>query len=105
MDRQCPPLTPETQRRVEALFKGENRSIVMQQLIERCGSSLPLTTRMDESGFERLRFAVLKLSGGNMKEFARAVEPANWDWRDLLMAAGFGEDVSAHERWFPVSLD
>jgi len=30
-----------------------------------------------------------------------AIELAKADWRDLLMAAGFGEDVRAHEFWIP----
>jgi len=28
-----------------------------------------------------------------------AIELANTDWRDLLMAAGFGEDLNAHQKW------
>ena len=36
-----------------------------------------------------------------MAELQKAIELAKTDWRDLLMSAGFGEDIHAHERWFP----
>lgn len=48
---------------------------------------------------ERIRFAALKLSRGNPHKLLRAIEEARMDWRDLLMAAGFGTDENAHEIW------
>jgi len=103
MPAQGPPLTPGTRRRLEALFCGDDRERVARQLLERCGDGLPMTTHWDESQFERVRYAVLKLSGGDLHELERAIQLANWDWRDLLMAADFGHDVTAHERWFPAA--
>jgi hypothetical protein len=50
---------------------------------------------------ERFRFSALKLSGGKLDKLRQAVELAQQDWRDLLMAAGFGDDVTEHERWLP----
>ncbi len=50
---------------------------------------------------ERIRFAVLKLSEGNMDKLIQAIELAQAGWRDVLMASGFGEDVEAHNRWSP----
>jgi hypothetical protein len=50
---------------------------------------------------ERIRFAALKLSAGNLEALRSAVGLANRDWRDLLMAAGFGRDVDAHRSWHP----
>ncbi len=32
-------------------------------------------------------------------KLASAVDQANWDWRDLLMGAGFGHDTKAHLEW------
>ena len=54
-----------------------------------------------EAALERLQFAALKLSEGNLDKLDRAVALANRDWRDLLMAAGFGEDVDAHKSGTP----
>jgi len=48
---------------------------------------------------ERIRFAAIKLSKGNMLKLLKAIDEARMDWRDLLMAADFGFDVDAHENW------
>jgi hypothetical protein len=48
-----------------------------------------------------VRFAVPKLSRGNIEQLEREIEGAHCDWRDTLMAAGFGNDVTAHENWMP----
>jgi hypothetical protein len=50
-------------------------------------------------GLERVRFAALKLSEGNMEKLHRAVKLAKADWRDLLVAAGFADSVHAHKHW------
>jgi hypothetical protein len=95
------PLSPETQRRLEALFRGPACPIAAELLLTQCGANLPLWRRMDPEGLERIRFAVLKLSKGDVSELWRAVDIAKVDWRDVLVAAGFGNDPRAHERWFP----
>lgn len=94
-------LSPETQRRLEALFAGPARPIAAELLLTHCGANLPLWREADPQGLERIRFAALKLSNGDLSELRRAVEIANVDWRDVLVAAGFGRDPRAHERWFP----
>jgi hypothetical protein len=95
------PLSPETRRRLDALFSIEERDAAAKLLVERCGDSLPLTSSANGDFWERIRFAVLKLSSGDFKKLQREVEGANCDWRDTLMAAGFGESVTAHKSWFP----
>ena len=39
--------------------------------------------------------------GAARLQVARAIELAQADWRDVLMASRFGEDVEAHNRWNP----
>ena len=97
------PLTPAVVRKIEALFSPENREVAAQMIAERCGADFPLSTHMgpDPSGFDRIRLAVLKLSGGDLERLTREIEGAHFDWRDTLMAAGFGEDIHAHLRWNP----
>ena len=51
--------------------------------------------------WDRIRFAVLKLSAGNLTTLQQEVDGANRDWRDTLVAAGFGESLTAHKNWFP----
>ena len=95
------PLSDETQRRVEALFHGDDARIAADLLVNECGSNLPFLENVDPVGFERLRYAALKLSGGRLDALRDAAELAKADWRDLLMAAGFGIDLHAHQRWVP----
>ena len=95
------PLSPETQRRLDALFVGAARQTAADLLITRCATNLPFCEKSDARSLERIRFAVLKLSNGDLGELRRAVEIAQIDWRDVLVAAGFANDAQAHESWFP----
>lgn len=95
------PLTPETQRRLEILFAPEQREAARVKLETDCANNLPFCEKLDPVGLERIRFAVLKLSAGGLANLAREIAQAQCDWRDTLMAAGFGHDVNAHQRWFP----
>ena len=96
-----PALSPETERRVAALFAQKTRAEVCTLLINECGNNLPFCQDLDEFKLERIRFAALKFSSGDFGRLKQAVEVAKRDWRNLLMASGFAHDVAAHERWFP----
>jgi hypothetical protein len=95
------PLSPATLSRLEALFSPSDQAEAEQLLVELCGANLPFCENSDSTSLERLRFAALKLSSGRLPELYSAVELANTDWRDLLVAAGFADDVDAHRSWFP----
>jgi len=94
-------LSPETQRRLEILFRKGNRDAAAKLLIEECGTNLPFCEKSNEFDMERIRFAAIKLSRGDFLDLREAVELAKLDWRDLLCTAGFGSDVKAHEKWLP----
>jgi len=97
-------ISPETQRRLDILFlRPEDRAEAARLLAEECGNDLPFLEDLDERGLERFRFAALKLSGGDLSRLRSAIELAKTDWRDLLMAAGFGHDVRAHASWMPAT--
>ena len=96
-----PQLTAETQRRLDALFTGASREKAVSLLVEECGANLPFLETATPKALERIRFAALKLSGGDLAKLREAVQLAQQDWRDVLVAAGFGEDIQAHEAWFP----
>lgn len=95
------PLSPETERRLIIVFRAEQRVEARRMLMEECGNNLPFLEKLDAQGLERYRYAALKLSEGDLEKLRRAVQVAKEDWRDLLVAAGFGHDVRAHERWLP----
>jgi hypothetical protein len=50
---------------------------------------------------ERIRSAAVRVSGGVVGELREALALAALDWRDLLVAAEFADDVDAHVRWIP----
>jgi hypothetical protein len=93
------PLTEGTAQRIARLFSPADRELVSTSLLERCGDNLPFAGTA--AGIERIRFAVLKVSGGDLGTLQRAIDLANQDWRDLLVAAGFEHDPSAHSSWWP----
>ena len=47
-------------------------------------------------GIERRRCAAMKIIGGLLEKLREAVQPANYDWRDPLIAAGFANNLRAH---------
>jgi hypothetical protein len=94
------PLTQDVERVVERVLAPEHWASAKALLQMRCGSGLPLMGQATPEQLDRLRFAVLKLSQGSMSELSRAVELANIDWRDVLVAAGFANSLSAHRVWF-----
>jgi len=94
-------LSERTERLVTRLFAGEAvRAAVRDRLEHDCGNGIPFCEASGPEDLERIRFAVLKLGNGDIRELDRAIELANIDWRDLFMAAGFGRDVEAHNAWY-----
>ena len=93
----------KTERLVDKYFTADEKIFVMSLLIDECGHSmatLPTGNSKDIAAFlERIRFAVLKLSEGDLTNFERAIELANTDWRDLLVSARFANDINAHNTW------
>ena len=53
----------------------------------------------------RMRFAVLKLSKRNLLFLSQLVQEAGKDFRDVLVAAGFGKDLETHLDWLPPERD
>lgn len=94
-------LTDRTRAHVRALFQASDVDAVEKTLATDCADNLPLLTHSSPHDLERVRFAVLRLSGGRLDDLARAVCLAQTDWRDLLVAAGFADDTQAHLRWQP----
>jgi hypothetical protein len=94
-------LSDQTMARVRALFSSEEQGAAIRLLEEDCGSNLPFCESATSESAERIRFAALKLSRGNLGELRSIVDHAKIDWRDVLVWAGFGDDVEAHRGWWP----
>ena len=97
-------LSPRTEEHVATLFRGNARHEASELLLHQCGNNLPSLEKEDEFRLERVRFAALKLSQGEIDKLRKAIELAKTDWRDLLMAAGFGKDLNEHKLWSPDPL-
>ncbi len=94
-------MSSDTRQRIHKLFLESDWDAVEQMLLTKCGDNLPLVDSTYIELAERIRFAVLKLSGGNISELEQQIALAAIDWRDTLVAAGFGHSVTAHKSWMP----
>lgn len=94
-------LSDATRRRIDLLFEPGDRPEAAALLVADCADNLPFSGGATPAGLERVRFAALKVSRGNLADLVEAVALAQTDWRDLLVAAGFADDPRAHEAWLP----
>jgi hypothetical protein len=92
-------LTQRTLRLIERLFPPDQHGAVRELLEQDCGTNLPFCETQDAVGLERVRFAVLMLSGGNLERLRSMADHAKVDWRDVLVWAGFGYSLTAHDEW------
>lgn len=96
------PLTQACEARVRLLFPAEEeQDEVKRLLVTECGDNLPLYKVPDHlpAGYDRIRFAVLKLAHGDIVRFRKEIETNKRDWRDTLVAAGFAQDIFLHQKW------
>jgi hypothetical protein len=92
-------LTERTLRLIERLFPADRHDAVRELLERDCGTNLPFCETQDAAGLERVRFAVLMLSEGDPDKLRSLVDQARIDWRDILVSAGFGYSLTAHDQW------
>jgi hypothetical protein len=97
------PLTEATRARIHALFPADKYAQVESLLENQCADNLPFYSNATPEKLERIRYATLKLSEGQLDKLQRAIVLAQSDWRDLLMAVGFGH-IQAHESWLPTPI-
>lgn len=93
-------ISDETLWRIEALFPPEQREEVIVRLAFECGRNVPHFERQSPVELERLQFAALKYSQGEMALLRRGIAQAQRDWRDLFVGVGFAA-VDAHRQWKP----
>jgi hypothetical protein len=91
------PLSPRVRATIDRLFPHVERALVVDCLTTQCSTNLPLMR--DPALLDRIQLAVLKLSAGQATTLTGHIRIAQVDWRDTLVAAGFGNDVNAHIAW------
>lgn len=94
-------LSPQTKSKIGILFNKEVRKEVEELLEIECGATIPFCEENSPEDMERIRFAALKVSGGNIDKLYEAIALAQKDWRDLLVSAEFADDIEAHTKWSP----
>jgi hypothetical protein len=92
------PLSHESETRLIRMFSKEDVAEARDLVESDCADNIPGGHMAD---LDRLRFAVLKLSGGSIPGLVDAIVLAQTDFRDALVAAGFGSDIQAHASWWP----
>ena len=92
-------LSKRTKDLIHHLYGSREAMEVCDMLERECGTESLSCEGWTPEQMERIRFAVLKLEKDNVLELNAAIGLAQTDWRDLLMSAGFGEDLNAHEGW------
>lgn len=93
-------LSQRTLQIIERLFSPEQKDEVKGILMRDCSDSLiPSQGEEWDKLRERVQFGVLKVSEGDLARLLSAIILAQTDWRDLLMAAGFGHSVVEHQNW------
>jgi hypothetical protein len=94
-------LTRLVEDRIDAVFDESLRDSARHLLREQCGMGLPLMHTAIPKDYDRIRLAVIKLSGGTIEGLEQGIRQAHADWRDVLLGAGFGYDEAAHLNWEP----
>ncbi len=94
------PLSDRARELVTLLFDPGDRPDAERRLAEDCADRLPLVHGRTPAEFDRLRFAALRFSGGHLPRLHEALRLAAVDWRDLLVAGGFADDLAAHDGWY-----
>jgi hypothetical protein len=94
-------LSPKTRSHLATLFDPSDVRAAEAILVTRCGGQLPGMANASSEDLERIRFAALRVSNGRLRDLGAAVNLAQADWRDLLVAAGFADDPASHHRWTP----
>jgi hypothetical protein len=95
------PLSEATEERLKTIFSPELQREAAELLQNKCAEKIDGCENHTPERMERIRFSVLKLSKGDIKEMLKWIEHAHVDWRDLFMAAGFSQDIHAHKKWKP----
>ena len=92
-------LTRDTEKVVDSLFECDEAKTLKDRLKEELSGDLPLTAFSTPESRERVWLAVIKKCNETLNPWDTWFELAKLDWRDILMAADFGHDTTAHIRW------
>ena len=97
-------ITLKTEQLINKYFAADEKDLVVYLLISECGNNLPFCEDSSPKELERIRFATIKLSNGDLNGFGSAIDLAKTDWKDLLVYAEFADDQNAHNTWAKTAM-
>jgi len=92
-------LSDRTRQLIDVFFSDKVKEEAIFFLQNECAENLPLGKMGTPEGIEKIRFAVIKISNGDIDVLGKAISLASADWRDVLVWADFANDVEAHNKW------
>ena len=92
-------LTEDTKNVVELLFPSDQAEEMKKRLQDELSNGLVFAAYSTAESRERIWLAVVKSCKETLNPWNTWFELAKTDWRDLLMAADFGHDTTAHIKW------
>ena len=94
------PLTDRTQQLIDLI----GDSAIQDEIKGLFGNDGALYGPPTAEVLERVRFSVIKLAMQGPEVYQMAAELFRVDTRDLLVSAGFADDLTAHEEWCDLVL-
>ncbi|WP_448550525.1 hypothetical protein [Thalassotalea fusca] len=93
-------LSSNTKSLVHKLYKSGEAREICDILENKLAAEILGCSGWTPKQMERIHFAALKLAINSESGLDNVLELATRDWRDLLVVAGFAEDLDAHEEWY-----
>jgi len=94
-------LSDPTQERLERLFRKEEQPEARKILIDASSGYESVFGAVSGDSLERFHIAALKTSKGSLEKLRLSADLMQIDYRDLLVTAGFANDIKAHLKWLP----
>ena len=92
-------ISNKVRRIAEKYFPKESASVILQ-LQNYCEYlSEFFSNESDPETYERFCLAILKIAKTSNEKLNIAIELGKTDYRDLLVSAGFGNSITAHNDW------
>jgi hypothetical protein len=88
--------------RIAALFRATEVAQA-EELLEHCTDNPALLADLAQQGADRLLFAMIRFSDGDLDRLRSAISQFQRDWRNLLVASDF-DDPHSHNAWQPRRL-
>ena len=92
-------LSHKTEKLIAHYFPSE-RKWAKDQLQSYCDYMAEyISDKTSLASYERFCYAILKLGKTSKPKFLRVIDLGKCDYRDLLVAAGFGNSTTIHHDW------